>query len=101
MDPIRIVLPRKCHLRKTHTPLPHSPPGVSSIGSRIVSVRVDEAVLKELEREGVNPSQVSRKAIEAEAARIRTQRALVVLKKGAVGSRESAVDIIRRLREDP
>ncbi|MCK4457870.1 MAG: hypothetical protein KAW39_09045 [Thermoplasmata archaeon] len=65
-----------------------------------MSVRVDEAVLKELEREGVNPSQVLRKAIEAEAARIRTQRALGMLKKGAVRRQESAVDIIRRLRED-
>jgi short-subunit dehydrogenase len=70
------------------------------MGSKVVSTRVDEDVLKELEREGVNPSQVSRKAIETEAARIRTQRALGVLKKKAVRSRESAVDIIRRLREE-
>jgi post-segregation antitoxin (ccd killing protein) len=65
-----------------------------------VSVRVDEKVLKELEREGVNPSQVSRKAIEAEATRIRTQRVLGELKKKAVRSRESAADIIRRLRDE-
>lgn len=65
-----------------------------------MSVRVDEKVLKELEREGVNPSEVSRRAIEVEAARIRTERALGVLKEKVIRSRESAVDIIRRLREE-
>ena len=68
--------------------------------SRVVSTRVGEDVLKELEREGMSPSEVSRKAIESEAARIRAQRALGVLKKKAVRSRESAADIIRRLRDE-
>ena len=68
--------------------------------SRVVSTRVGEDVLKELEREGMSPSEVSRRAIEAEAARIRAQRALGVLKEKAVRSRESAADIIRRLRDE-
>ncbi|MFQ6107767.1 MAG: hypothetical protein ACE5QF_09340 [Thermoplasmata archaeon] len=68
--------------------------------SRVVSTRVDEDVLEELEREGMSPSEISRKAIEAEAARIRARRALRVLKKKAVRSRESASDIIRRLRDE-
>jgi hypothetical protein len=65
---------------------------------RVVSTRVDEDVLKELEREGISPAEVSRRAIETEAARIRAQRALGILKRNAVRSRESAADIIRRLR---
>ena len=68
--------------------------------SRVVSTRVDEDVLKELEREGMSPAVVSRRAIEAEAARIRAQRSLGVLKKKAVRNRESAADIIRRLRDE-
>jgi hypothetical protein len=68
--------------------------------SRVVSTRVNENVLKELELEGMSPAEVSRRAIEAEAARIRAQRALGVLKKKAVRSRESATDIIRRLRDE-
>ncbi len=68
--------------------------------SRVVSTRVNEDVLKELEREGMSPAEVSRRAIEAEAARIRAQRSLGVLKKKAVRSRESVADIIRRLRDE-
>lgn len=68
--------------------------------TRVVSTRVGEDVLKELEREGMSPSEVSRSAIEAEAARIRAQRSLGVLKKKAVRSHESAADIIRRLRDE-
>ena len=66
--------------------------------SRVVSTRVDEDVLKELEQEGISPAEVSQRAIEAEAARIRAQRALGALGRKAVRSRDSTSDIIRRLR---
>lgn len=70
-------------------------------GSKVISTRVDKNVLKELEREGVSPSQVSKEAIEAVAARIRRQRALGILRKKAVKARgESVAKIIRRLREE-
>lgn len=57
--------------------------GGVSTSSRRVNTQVDEDVLKELEREGISPSQVSREAVEAVAARVRRKRTLGVLKKEA------------------